>query len=207
MKAKDNPFRADKVEGVPYYVQDILREDLYVRLRMLHYRAAIVGREGTGKTTLLEQIKKDLEEQKKDIFLITLNKERPYFFWSLLKKIRQRIDRDTIILLDGADVLPFWHWKILCHLTKKAAGLIVTTHSLKLLPELIYCRTNKDVLQLVLEHLLGNESGKAQALSRVLFDTHKGNIREVLRDLYEEYALKEKKDYLPEPTLTQSAVL
>ena len=60
IRARDNPFRADRVQSLPYRLMDTTWDALLDRLAALRYRAAIVGPEGSGKTTVtttfLEQL-------------------------------------------------------------------------------------------------------------------------------------------------------
>jgi hypothetical protein len=61
MRARDNLFSADRVLQVRYRLEGITWEELLRRLERLGYRAAIAGEEGTGKTTLLEELGARLE--------------------------------------------------------------------------------------------------------------------------------------------------
>ncbi len=61
--AKNNPFATDKVLQIRYMPQTCTWDELLARLESMHYRAAIVGADGTGKTTLIEDIAQRLTEQ------------------------------------------------------------------------------------------------------------------------------------------------
>ena len=61
MRAADNPFAVQKVLRIRYRLSDHTWEGLLERLAALHYRVAIVGPHGRGKTTLLEDLAPRLE--------------------------------------------------------------------------------------------------------------------------------------------------
>jgi MoxR-like ATPase len=56
MIARENPFRADRVLACRYRPQSVGWDELIDRIQRHRYRAAIIGPEGTGKTTLLEDL-------------------------------------------------------------------------------------------------------------------------------------------------------
>ena len=61
--AKNNPFATDRVLQIRYTPQTCTWDELLARLEAMHYRAAIIGADGTGKTTLIEDIARRLAEQ------------------------------------------------------------------------------------------------------------------------------------------------
>jgi hypothetical protein len=57
VKARENPFRSERIESIPYiFPEDDSWELLLRRLGALGFRGAICGPEGSGKTTLLEEL-------------------------------------------------------------------------------------------------------------------------------------------------------
>jgi hypothetical protein len=66
-----------------------------------------------------------------------------------------------------------------------AAGLIVTSHLPGLLPTLHECRTTPELLAAIVGELGGEEAALA---APGLFGRHRGNLRDALRELYDEAA-------------------
>src|SRR5437868_15544127 len=79
VKARDNPFAADRVLRVRYRPQGWTWEQLLARLEQLDYRGAIVGPEGRGKTTLLEDLGERLKGRGHNVRHLGLTRERPRF--------------------------------------------------------------------------------------------------------------------------------
>ena len=63
MRARDNPFRAERLSGINYRLTGASWEDLLTRFQEIGSRAAVVGPEGRGKTTLVEGIGRRLREK------------------------------------------------------------------------------------------------------------------------------------------------
>ncbi|HEY9421332.1 MAG TPA: hypothetical protein VIW92_07960, partial [Thermoanaerobaculia bacterium] len=71
--------------------------------------------------------------------------------------------------------------------TRSAGGLVITSHRPGLLPTLYECCTTPELLAGIVRDLLGPK-GREIAVEE-LFARHGGNVRQVLRDLYDQYAL------------------
>src|SRR6185503_9378150 len=101
MRARDNPFSTDRLQRIRYRFQERTWENLMERLERMHYRAAIVGGEGTGKTTFLE----DLEPRLRDLGFTTvrlvLTQQAPRLSPVMQQMIDSRITDRHIILFDG----------------------------------------------------------------------------------------------------------
>ena len=63
MHARDNPFSTARLQHIRYRFQAGSWDGFLEDLKQRRYRGAIVGPEGTGKTTLLE----DLEPRLRDL--------------------------------------------------------------------------------------------------------------------------------------------
>lgn len=188
MRAKDNPFAVDRVLGVRYRPQGWMWEQLLRRLASLQYRAAIVGPEGRGKTTLLEDLGPRLARQGFGVRPLRLSREQPKFPRGGLARFFHDVRPNDLILLDGAEQmgrLEWWHFK---RRARKAAGLVITSHRPGLLPTLVECRTDAGVLREIVDALLPGPSSSHLPPAQELFDRHRGNVREALRELYDRCA-------------------
>jgi len=174
MKARENPFSSSRILKVRYIPQATDFDQLISRLKALHYRAAIVGPEGSGKTTLLE----DLSRRFPPIrwFSLTLDLPVPRF----------NFDPDDFVFVDGAGLLNRSEWKHLLRIPCK--GLVVTMHQQGQLPTLIECATNLDLLVEITRRLIGDQTELLPGVLSVLYQRHNGNLRDVLRELYDMWA-------------------
>lgn len=187
MKAKDNPFRTERVLAVRYRPQGTTWEDLMSRLARMNYRAAIVGPEGSGKTTLLE----DLVPRLGSLGF------RTHSFG--LKRDQRELPRDAativsrcgpkdIILLDGAEQMGRWAWGRFKSKCSRTGGLIITSHRAGLLPTLLECGTTAELFREITGELV-KELPPEDVLNDLL-SRHRGNVREAIRELYDHWAQK-----------------
>lgn len=176
MRARDNPLATDRVLQIRYRPQGTTWDELLARLETLNYRAAIIGPESTGKTTLLEDLEPKLIARGFAVQWVPANGPIP--------------DHSTsnILFCDGADLLSAFGWYRLRRSAKQAAGLIIATHEPGWLPTLVECTTTPELLYEILVEILGPQTTPAPAACEKLFKKHQGNIRSVLRELYDEYA-------------------
>jgi hypothetical protein len=175
-RPRDNPFASDRIESVPYILQGTTWPQLLARLCELNYRAAITGIQGTGKTTLLESLIRHLHALGFQTQVIQLNSERDRLPESFSPS------HDRVLLVDGAEQLPRIAWLRLKFLTRRCPGLIITTHTPGLLPTLIECHTSPKLLCQIVQQLLPN---RHMGSCDELFCRHAGNLRSVLRELYD----------------------
>ncbi len=185
MKAKANPFRSYKIEHVPYFLQACPWDKLMEKLKSLSYRVAILGAQGRGKTTLLESLAHRLENRGWKICLLYFCEERRRLSWSALNDLRKACDQKTLVFVDGAGHMPHWFWKAFVFMLAHSGGLIITTHREGMLSPLIRCETDHAILRAVLRYILNGQEDQIWDLSCRLFEKYNGNIRDVLRDLYE----------------------
>ena len=71
-------------------------------------------------------------------------------------------------------------------MARVAGGLLITAHGRGLLPALVECRTTPALLGDLVRELVGAEAEQLP-LAR-LYRSHRGNLREALRALYDLYA-------------------
>lgn len=188
MRARDNPFRTDQVLTIRYRMLDDSFAGMMERLSELGYRGAIIGPKGAGKTTLLEDLEPALSALDFKVTRLRLDDLQRRFPRGFMKVLFDRLTNRDFVLFDGAERLNRWKWLSFKRRTKKAGGLIVTSHRAGLLPTLKECRTTPEMLAEILEELSGKASGEREV--RLLYERHKGNLREALRELYDVYSEK-----------------
>ena len=188
MKARENPFRSDQVLQFRYCLRGESWEDLLARLERLHYRAAVVGPEGTGKTTLLRDLAVRLARKRFTPKLITLTRERRIFPPRFLESFLASLAPSDIVLLDGAEQMRRLAWYRFNRACRRAAGLIITTHHSGRLPTLIECLTDPDLLQWIVGELLGEQATAWRDTVERLYQAYDGNLRDALRAMYDLFA-------------------
>ena len=185
MRARDNPFSTDRVLKIRYRPRGWTWDELLDRLKQLHYRAAIVGPEGRGKTTLLEDLEPHLRSRGFGVRHLRLTGERPAFDRHWLRDFFATTTEKDILLFDGAEQLNRLAWWRFRRVARRAGGLVVTSHRPGLLPTLVECETDAALLGDILHDLLPDGAPDDTA---ALFDRHHGNLRDALRELYDTYA-------------------
>ncbi len=173
---------------VRYRLQGVTWEELLQRLDRLEYRAALVGPEGTGKTTLLEDLGPKLVALGFRVKALRLDRATRSFDPAFLKTFYAGLRARDIILLDGAEQMRRWAWHRFKQQTRQAGGLIITSHRPGLLPTLWECSTTPELLGEILAELLGQPPAQTRATSEQLFRKHHGNLREALREMYDVFA-------------------
>ncbi|MCM8814080.1 MAG: hypothetical protein NC924_09145 [Candidatus Omnitrophica bacterium] len=188
MRARENPFRVERLEALPFIFQMYDWPALDRRLAALSYRAAILGRQGTGKTTLLLELSRRLRQQGSAVQIITVRRDERAENLREVRHAYRRLGASDILCIDGADGLPWPVWRAVRSGSRRLRGLIVTSHTRRLLPVLFFCRSDGSVLEQILRHLLPTSVAEFSAQTPQLLRRHRGNIRNVLREMYDRYA-------------------
>ncbi len=192
MKARDNPFAIHRLEQLPYHLSGTTWPALLDKLESLNNRAAIIGHHGSGKTTLLNKLKPHLKEKGHHPITAFTNEDTP-LTWRQLKDTLTTNPNSNILLLDGACHLPYLTWHRLKRYTQKRhTGLIVTTHNPGLLPTAYHCQTDIPLLKNLLNNLLPKSELPIDTTLTQLYQQNNANIREVLSDLYDQWAIAKK---------------
>jgi hypothetical protein len=197
MRARDNPFGAQRLLALRYRISGLTWDDLLARLAALGYRAALVGPHGHGKTTLLEELAVHLEGRGFRLRAATLHDGDRRLSADQERTLFADLTRRDCLLLDGAEQLNPLSWRRAERRSRAAGGLIVTSHRAGLLTTLVECRTTPELLNDLVRELLGEGEEAAgglpaspEELHAQLFTRHGGNLRDVLRELYDAWAEK-----------------
>jgi hypothetical protein len=188
MRAGDNPFAVQKVLKIRYRLSEPAWERLLERLAALGYRAAIVGPHGRGKTTLLEDLAPRLEALGFRIRSVTLHTGDRWPSREQRQLLFRHLSPRDILCVDGAEQLGRISWLALLARSQVAGGLLITSHRPGLLPTLLECETSPELLDGIVRELLGRDVNGSEEL----FARHDGNLREVLWEMYDVWALREE---------------
>jgi hypothetical protein len=188
VRACDNPFRTERVLRVRYRLASATWDGLLDRLDALGRRAAIVGPQGSGKTTLLEDLAPRLRARGFEVRELRLDTETPSFAPGFLDGFFAALGPRDVILFDGAEQMGWLAWMRFERRSRAAAGLVITSHRSGLLPTLLETSTTPELLDGLVEEILGRRSPE---LTPGLFEKHDGNLREALRELYDHFAAAE----------------
>jgi hypothetical protein len=181
----DNPFRSERIDGLPFRPQDCTWQELLHRLEALHWRAAVVGPEGSGKTTLLDDL---AVRSPGTAARVVLRGEtvRPYA--TARSQLPDRITPEHVVLVDGAERIGPLAWRRLTRATRRAGGLVITAHTPGKLPTLVECQTSHPLLRDLVQELAPDDFEKLDPLLEELYHRHAGNVRLCLLELYDLYA-------------------
>ncbi len=191
--AKNNPFGAKRIRAIGYLPQELSCQEIISQLEKLDYTAAVVGPHGSGKSTLLRDMEEQLSQSgvyTKKLF-INLDTKLP---WQTIKECVCSMPPKSVLFFDGANHLPFLRFRQLRSMTqKRSIGLVITSHDEGPLPTLLVCRGRLDLLTELTQQLLPEHQTIRQSHLAALFESHRGNIRDCLWQLYDDYAEYEEK--------------
>ena len=185
--AKNNPFAAGRIRRIGYISHEPSFERIEARLKQLDYTAAIVGPHGSGKSTLLRHLEPGLSQRSipTTTLFINLDTKLP---WKTIQNAVRSTPPKGVLLFDGANHLPFIRFRQLKFITQKRnIGLIITSHHEGLLPTLTNCSPSLDLLSEITQRLLPKHQTIDRSHLVALLDSHKGNIRDCLWQLYDQY--------------------
>jgi energy-coupling factor transporter ATP-binding protein EcfA2 len=187
---RDNPFATRYVRpgciGYRFPAgQDAAQ--LIIRLRRQKWWGEIVGPHGSGKSTLVETLDSELQRVGRHVVMLRFRGGQGHRMratptdppWSTA----------TQVIADGYEQLGWLGRARLRRAARHAgAGLIVTAHAPTGLPTLLHTAPDLDAVQAMVHTLLGGELCVIRDHDiAASFARHRGNVREVLFDLYDLY--------------------
>ncbi len=176
MKARENPFRAEKVITLEFQPQQATMEQLWQNLAAMGWHGALVGPCGTGKTTLLETLQARLESERKTVLFLRFD----------TKQRRLQIPErkgEVALLVDGVEQLSrFDSWR-LARFGRSFPIFVVTSHRPTFLPVWVLTQTSPQLLQNLCSELEVEVSAEKATF---LWEKYAGNLRFSLGELYDE---------------------
>lgn len=186
MKADENPFRSSAVADLRYEIDSGARDALVARLERNHWRACILGPEGTGKTTLMEDLEAPVAARGKRVVWVRLSLDsRPPEVSRALAVIRE-LGPDDVVFLDGGEVLGWLRWWQVQRLVRVAgAGLLATVHLRRFLPVIHETRRDPNRVLDLARRLAGPHwSVDLAFVAEAACRDSRANAREVFRACY-----------------------
>ncbi len=186
MRARDNPYRAERLHALAFRFAGADWESLWTRLGDLGGQGCVVGPKGSGKTTLLLELAAFLRGKgmtvRRHAFRTdeTVSRED-------LDQFVESLDGGGLLILDGADLLGPLQWRRIKNAVRGGRGLIASSHRRPLLPVLYRCRPTPALLEDLIDQL-HPRGGCGQPAAVELHARHGGNIREALRELFDFHA-------------------
>ena len=127
MKAHENPFCASAIAKIRYALPAEALQELALQVSTGGRFHAIAGPEGTGKTTLIEDLQPFLQALGYDIVWVCLSLESSKSDKLQALKVLGTLTQNKIALFDGGEVLSAWQWYRLRHMRKQIDGKIVAS--------------------------------------------------------------------------------
>ena len=193
--ARDNPFASHRVESLKYRYPGFNFDEAVAQLEQMQWRAAILGPHGTGKTTLLLELHRYLQNSNND-------RSKPSRIWFVPRdrssrnqqwlELLEECSPQTILLVDGYERLSWSKRLQLLGLGPTwirqsclPKSIVVTTHRPVGLPVWIHTTSNSTTMEELLLELHPTASPETIDQARKLFTTRRGNIRDVFWKLYD----------------------
>lgn len=186
--ARDNPFRVERLHRLRYRAADHDWLAVMRKLEAQRYCGAIVGPHGTGKTTMFLELRGRLESAGWCVRHHRLSMDDLGGAVAMSLRMMDAADARTIVMLDGADLLGrFGWWRVHRRWHHSGAkGFVITSHRQGLLPTLLQTGTSLAVTHELVGELVGERAAETMKAGVArLYDEHRGNVRDVLRSLYD----------------------
>ncbi len=181
--ARKNPFATEHLTKTGYRFSDGSLALLQKQFVALGNRAAIVGPQGHGKTTLQKELAFAMTSAQ--THWINLREGDRKIPPSILHEVFSQADANDLICVDGAEQLSWWNWKKFLRQLGKDQQCLITSHRQGLLPTLIKCETSVSLLADLVTELTSTPDAAQQKELELIFKKHRGDIRQSIRELYD----------------------
>lgn len=179
--AGENPFRVERMHSIRYWDPTLDWEKLIARLEEMQWRAALVGKHGQGKTTLLLELGERLSAGGHTVQHLVVGDEH---------RVQSTLEPrgDVIYLIDGVERLDPMGWLAFRWRLREAKGAVITAHHPGRMPTLHLCRSTPETIAYLLGELVPEEAEILRERIPRFFDEYRGDCRQVLFALYDEFA-------------------
>ncbi|MDO4557810.1 MAG: hypothetical protein Q4C47_02465 [Planctomycetia bacterium] len=190
-----NPFSTKFIQpgAIPYlFPEEESIEDVLESLEKSGWLGEIIGPHGTGKSTLITAMLRELVHRGKEVFAVALHDGQ-----RRLPFVPAKLDLSagTILVVDGFEQLSWWNRQTLFRICRqKEWGILVTAHTPTGLPTLYETTMSPALGMHVILELLDcvgatDDTAPPPVPPRTLdvLRKHDGNLRETLFDLYDDY--------------------
>ncbi|NLF06647.1 MAG: hypothetical protein GX594_01525 [Pirellulaceae bacterium] len=191
-----NPFSSHNIRpgAMPFIFPEGENADSMVRrLRENGWRGEIVGGHGEGKSTLLAELLPALRRAGRKPLLIELHDGQRRLPLDL--DACCRAEPFDLLIVDGCEQLGRWNrlrLKRLCR--RRGWGLLATAHGSVGLPRIYRASVSPELAAKVVEQLLaGRTPSFDPAEISAAFERQRGNLREMLFDLYDVHERQQPK--------------
>lgn len=184
----ENPFCSRNIRpgATPFFFSvGENAESLVRRLRENGWRGEIVGRHGTGKSTLLAALVPALRDAGRKTLLVELHDGQRRLPLDLDEQCHS--EPFDLLIVDGYEQLSRWNrFKLKRRCRRRGWGLLVTVHESVGFAEIHRTAVSEELAAKIVEHLMEE---RTPAFGRdeisAAFARHRGDIREMLFDLYD----------------------
>ena len=184
----ENPFCSRNIRpgATPFFFNDGENaESLVRRLQENGWRGEIVGRHGTGKSTLLAALVPALHDAGRKILLVELHDGQRRLPLDLERQCRS--EPFNLLIVDGYEQLSRWSRFKLKRLCRRHGwGLLVAVHESVGFAEIHRTCVSEELAAKIVEHLMEERTppfGRDEISAA--FARHRGDVREMLFDFYD----------------------
>ena len=181
-RPQDNPFRVDRVTALPFIGKDLAR--LSRRFESLDCRAAIVGGEGSGKSTLMQAIGSSLAAEGTQVIVVGLPASASNSAKQAAARQAARAADSAIVLFDGFEQLGLWHRRRVL----RCPRLVITAHAVTGIATLTRLRPRWSTFERLLNALMCEVLPGTRAFALARFEAYDGDARQTFFDLYDAWA-------------------
>ncbi len=189
LPAHRNPFRTSRLERLRFrFPSGWNMERLLGRLAAAGWRGAIVGGPGTGKTTLLRELGRELAARGWRPWVLRAGHVDDPPPGGLVSALTGAGPADAVLVDTGEDLGVLGRLRLL-RSARRAGALVITAHRPGRLPTLIELTVSPGLLRDLLAELDRKWAGAPLSVLGDLLDRHDHDLHRVLLELYDRSAV------------------